>query len=168
MAGSEPSSEWFHVKRSVKAPVKEPKERGRPSAYSPEIATALCTRLINGQSLRSVCRDLSMPSISTVYEWLFVHPQFSEQYTRAKEDQADTYADEIIDIADNSSADLIPGEDGKMRVDHEAINRSRLRVDARKWVASKLKAKKYGERVEQLHVGDKDRPIVLSPIDADL
>jgi hypothetical protein len=109
-----------------------------------------------------------MPAISTVFVWMHKYPIFMEHYAHARESQADTYADEIIDIADDGSGDWITDAEGNRRVDQDCIARSRLRVDSRKWIASKLKAKKYGEKVEQLHVGDKDRPIMLTPVDADI
>ncbi len=141
---------------------------GRRTDYCPETAVILCTRLVEGESLRSICRDPQMPGISTVFQWLHAQPIFAEHYAHAREAQADTYADEIIDIADDGAGDWIIDADGNRRVDNDAIQRSRLRVDARKWIASKLRSKRYGEKVEQTHVGDKDRPIVVSPIDADI
>jgi hypothetical protein len=141
---------------------------GRPSDYTQETASLICERLVEGESLRSICRDEAMPAIRTVFLWLGKHEAFMQQYAHARESQADTYADEIIDIADDGSGDWIIDSDGNKRVDQDCIARSRLRVDSRKWIASKLKSKKYGEKVEQTHVGDKERPIVLAPIDADL
>ncbi len=89
-----------------------------------------------------------MPAIQTIYLWLGCHPEFMAQYAQAREDQADTLADEIIDIADDSSHDTITDpETGEERANSEWINRSRLRVDARKWVAAKLKPRKYGDKL---------------------
>lgn len=120
----------------------------RPSDYTPEIAAEICAKLVMGESLRSICGAEDMPAIATVYLWLGKHPEFMEQYTRAREDQADTLADEIIDIADDKAGDTIVDQDGNERADTEWINRSRLRVDARKWVAAKLKPKKYGDKTD--------------------
>ena len=66
-------------------------------------------------------------------------------YTRAREVQAEIMAEEIIAIADDSAGDITIDEDGREIVNHEAIQRSRLRVDARKWVAAKLLPRKYGD-----------------------
>lgn len=120
----------------------------RPSDYTPEKAADICAKLVMGESLRSICAAEDMPAIATVYLWLGKHPEFMEQYARAREDQADTLADEIIDIADEASRDTITDADGNETCNSEWINRSRLRVDARKWVASKLKPRKYGERMD--------------------
>lgn len=106
----------------------------RPSDYTPEKAAEVCTALIEGKSLRSICAADDMPAIATVYLWLGKQHEFMEQYARAREDQADTLADEIIDIAD--------------KADNDNANARRLQVDARKWVASKLKPKKYGDKLD--------------------
>lgn len=126
---------------------------GRPSTYTKAIAAEICSKLSEGMSLRQICRDDDkMPTMSTVYLWLMSHQEFSDQYTKARDEQADTLADEIIDISDNGTNDWMeindPDNPG-YRANGEAVNRSRLRVDARKWVASKLKPKKYGEKVAQ-------------------
>jgi hypothetical protein len=125
---------------------------GRPSDYTPETANAICTLIVDGMSLRSICKRDGFPDVSTVYRWLANHEDFCEQYARAKEDQADTLADDIIDIADDGSNDYVTKtrEDGSTyeTVDYDHIARSRLRVDSRKWIAAKLKPKKYGEKIE--------------------
>ena len=102
---------------------------GRPSKYSEELADAICTRLAQGESMRSVCRDEDMPVMDTMWRWIREKEDFSEQYARAKQESADAIIEDILDIADE-------GED---------VARDRLRIDARKWVASKLKPKKYGD-----------------------
>src|SRR5260370_2842775 len=78
---------------------------------------------------------------------------FRDQYARAREEQADKLFREIIEIADDASGDYVTTSDGKTIVDHEHIQRSRLRVDARKWAAARLAPKKYGDRVEHDHKG---------------
>ena len=75
------------------------------------------------------------------------------RYTRAREAQADKFFREIIEIADDASRDYVATSDGKRIVDHENIQRSRLRVDARKWAAARLAPKKYGDRIEHDHKG---------------
>lgn len=81
--------------------------------------------------------------MATVCKWLVDFPKFTEQYTRAREAQADALVDEILEIADEAERDI--GKDGK--ANHELVQRARLRVDARKWVAAKMRPKKYGERI---------------------
>jgi hypothetical protein len=116
----------------------------RPSDFSLDLAAEICARLAEGQPLVKICRDDAMPGTSTVYRWLADKPEFRELYARAREDQADTLADEIIDIADQ--------KDGEADTP-DSVNRARLRVDARKWIASKLKPKRYGDKIDHEHTG---------------
>ena len=116
------------------------------STFTEDTGDAICERLIEGESLRSICRDENMPNAATVCRWLAANQAFREQYALARESQGDTYADEIVDIADDKSNDTIKDEQGQERPNTEWITRSRLRVDARKWVASKLKPKVYGDK----------------------
>jgi hypothetical protein len=124
---------------------------GRPSDYTPAIADEICTRLANGESLRAICasdRDDFIPHIGTVLRWVGQHEDFREQYARAREIQAETMADEIIGIADDADIDAGAG-----------VAKARLQVDARKWVASKLLPKKYGDKLQQEVSGPDGQPI---------
>lgn len=102
-----------------------------------------------------------MPAVSSVYLWLLKNKVFSDLYARAREDQSDTLADQIMEIGDEIPMMVITDEDGKVtkRMDPAGINRNRLRVDARKWIAAKLKPRKYGDR--QILAGDEKAPIEI-------
>jgi hypothetical protein len=127
---------------------------GRPSSFSEEMADKICDALADGQSLRSVCRDPEMPSQSAVFRWLADPDRaaFREQYARAREAQADALFDEMLDIADDGSNDWMKRnrQDGTTEdvLNSEHIQRSKLRVDARKWMASKLNARVYGDKLD--------------------
>ena len=124
---------------------------GRPTKYNQKLVTVICERIANGESLRKICQDDDMPNKNNVRLWLKKYKEFRAQYARARDEQADFYAEEIIEIADDSSNDtkkITKGDKEIEVVSHENVNRSKLRVDARKWIASKLKPKKYGDRVE--------------------
>lgn len=126
---------------------------GRPSDFTKEIGDAICAQLAEGISLRTVCLAEDMPSKTSVFRWLREHEEFRDQYARAKEEAADAFVEEMIDISDDGSNDWMEqlDDEGKTkgwRENGEAIVRSRLRVDTRKWIASKLKAKKYGDKLE--------------------
>jgi hypothetical protein len=129
----------------------------RSAKFSNALAARICNRLAEGESLRSICLDEKMPAQSTVFRWLGDdrYAKFREQYARAREAQADAIFDEILDIADDGSNDWMERrrEDGSVDevVNHEHIQRSKLRVDARKWMAGKLAPKKYGEKVQLDH-----------------
>ena len=135
------------------------KPTGRPTTYTEEIALEICTRITEGEPLTRICRDDHMPAVSSVYLWLLKNKTFSDLYTRAREDQSDTLADQIMDIGEEVPMMVITDEDGKVtkRIDPAGVNRNRLRVDARKWVAAKLKPRKYGDR--QVLAGDPDAPL---------
>lgn len=126
---------------------KEPKPMGRPSLFTPEIVGIICARIADGESVRTICASEDMPAMSTVFKWLNEHKEFVEQYACAREMQADKYAEEIIKIADDGSNDTYLDDEGQPRTDHDVVARSRLRVDARKWYASKLAPKKYGDKL---------------------
>lgn len=133
----------------------------RPTSYNEELGLNICSEIAHGKSLVSICKQEGMPSVVSVYSWLNDerYKTFLNNYTCAREDQADTLADEIIDIADESST-TVKEHDGFTEVvfDSTAVARNRLRVESRKWVASKLKPKKYGDKVQtelsgELNVG---------------
>ncbi len=135
---------------------------GRPSSFSDDVADDICERIADGESLRSICAADGMPNKATVFRWLRGNEAFRDQYVRAKEAQAEALADEIVDIADDGHNDWMKrryGEDERWVENGEAIQRSRLRVDARKWVASKLLPKKYGDRQMLEHSGPDGGPI---------
>ena len=126
---------------------------GRPTLYSLEIALEICDRIADGESLVKICSDAKMPKKTAVYEWLLRHKEFAEIYARAREDQADTLADEIHAISDELPQQIVDDK-GKTRYDSAYVQWQKNRVDARKWVAAKLKPKKYSDRIA--HVGDNE------------
>lgn len=132
----------------------------RPSKFTKKLAEEICVRIMDGESLRRICADENMPVRDTIYRWMLQFKSFSDQYARAREIQAETMADQIVDIADDGLNDTyIDPKTGATMVDHDVIQRSKLRVDARKWVASKLAPKKYGEKIVQEITGKDGAPI---------
>ena len=94
----------------------------------------------------------NFPTYSTIMKWLSEDKELSDKYARAKEAQADFMADEMLDIADDGRNDWMTrtgrdGEDYEV-INKEVIQRSKVRIDTRKWLASKLKPKKYGDKVQ--------------------
>lgn len=135
---------------------------GRPSIYSEALAKEICWKLSQGESLRKICRGDDMPDITTVLAWASdkSHP-FSQQYARAREIQAETLVEEIIAIADEAEDDFIVTESGREVFNKEAVMRSKLRVDARMWAASKILPKKYGPKVDVEHTGGMKVRVVI-------
>lgn len=116
---------------------------GRPTDYNEDAEEYICLMIADGHSLKSICEGIKdeegnvqdvpeyMPSRVTVYNWLATYKPFLNKYTHAREEQAEKFAQEIVDIADDKTGD---------------VQRDRLRVEARKWVASKLKGSLYGDK----------------------
>jgi hypothetical protein len=147
----------------------------RPTDYSQEIADKICEAIADGKSLRSICLADDMPNKATVFRWLNLHQEFSDQYARARDEQAETLADDIVSIVDGAANPLMVDgvpmmNDGKpvMVTDAASVAHARLKMDARKWVASKLKPKKYGDKldVDAKHSGTV--VLQLTESDADL
>jgi hypothetical protein len=111
-----------------------------------------------------------MPSKTAVLKWLANgdHPDFVAQYARAREAQADHFADEILEIADDGTNDWTTrrnGDDEEYEVvDHEHISRSKLRVDARKWLMAKMAPKKYGDKLTQEFTGADGGPVLFKTL----
>lgn len=101
--------------------------------YSEAVADEICERLSNGESLRTICLDDHMPDRNSVFAWIVRHEDFAAKYARAREAQAEFLVDELVAIADNPE---------------EEVQRSKLRLETRRWIAEKLRPKKYGPKVE--------------------
>lgn len=128
---------------------------GRPTKYTTELADKICElTATTSKSLKTICEEVGVAPV-TVLQWLANEKdkEFTYKYARAKEAQADAMFEEIIEIADDEAKDLLDGEFGQQG-NAAAVQRAKLRVDARKWAASKLAPKKYGDKVE--HTGNLD------------
>jgi len=129
-------------------------KHGRPTKYTPELGKRICEELASGRTLRSVCRDdETMPDERTVRSWAIdpEHP-FSPQYSRAREIGYYSMADEITEISDDARNDWMErfGKDGESlgwQLNGDHVQRSRLRVEARKWLLSKALPKLFGDKV---------------------
>ena len=126
-------------------------KRGRPTSYTPELAELICQRTATHTvGLNRLCVMFDdMPDRTTVNLWRWVHPEFSIKYAQAKMFQADLLAEECMEIADDKSDDATYDEMGNEVCNTEFIARSRLRIDTRKWLASKLLPKQYGNHSEE-------------------
>lgn len=123
------------------------------TTFTQEVADVICDRIATSTlSIKNICEsDEHLPNVSTVLRWLRTNEEFRTQYTRAKEEQADMLIEEMIDIADDGSNDLmtvIRGDKEYEQENKEVTSRSKLRVETRKWIAAKLKPKKYGDKLD--------------------
>lgn len=141
---------------------KSKKKPGAPTKKTSALCAKICEGLAIGKSARSMCIEVGI-SQRVLWKWLENDEEFVQQYARAKEIGLDYMAEDMLDIADDGSNDWMdkndpdnPGYD----FNSEHVQRSRLRVDARKWYLSKLAPKKYGDKVVNEHQGgDPDKPI---------
>lgn len=118
---------------------------GRPTKFSKELGDEICRMIGEGYSARSVCTDKSI-TLATLYRWLRENEEFKSQYDRAREDAADTLVDELMEIADTE----------------DDVQRAKLKIDARKWVASRMKPKSWGEKQQHEHSGPDGGPLEVS------
>ena len=110
----------------------------RPSKYSEKLVDRMLEEIASGRSVIGMCREEEWtPNADTWYRWLYKIEGLSDRYARAKSHQSEREADIILDIADNAT--------------NQDYQVARLRVDARKWIASKLLPNKYGERTQIDH-----------------
>lgn len=121
----------------------------RPTLYTPEVAERILAQMAVGKSLRSICAPDGMPAESTVRLWAVTDRDgFAAHYARAREAQMEALSEDILEISDDASRDIHVKEDGTEVADHELVQRSKLRVDSRKWLMSKLAPKKYGDKLD--------------------
>ena len=138
----------------------KPGRSGRRSLYTPQLADEICERLAKGESLNAISNDPRMPPRTTVIEWVENNREgFADRYTRARQRGYELMAEELVDISDDASNDWMVRA-GLTVPDYEVVQRSRLRVETRKWLLSKMLPKQFGDRVTQELIGDGDRPIV--------
>lgn len=151
----------------------------RSDEYNEYQAGRICELIATStQGLRAICAENyesgDVPkSPSTVYKWLSTHTDFAEQYARAREAQAHLLAEEQVEIADDGRNDWMErhGENNiGWQVNGEHVQRSKLRIDTRKWIASKLHPKVYGERTAvdlngSLNIGDADEGEIMAKIE---
>jgi hypothetical protein len=127
--------------------------------FTQAVADAVCNRLADGESLRRAAVAEGVTH-TTVLDWVRENPQFADQYARAREVGYQLLADQIVEISDDASRDIIETEHGP-KTDSEVVARSRLRVDSRKWMLSKMLPKIYGDKIETTHqVGESIRAVV--------
>jgi len=145
-------------KKKKEPPKNKPKAKrkvGSPTIYNTKLADKICEVVATsnlGTNKLCLIHKAWMPSQDTIYKWRYRHQKFAENYAKAKAQQAELLAEEIIDIADDGFNDTYIDDEGLVKTDSDVIQRSRLRVDTRKWYASKLAPKIYGDarRVENL------------------
>lgn len=138
-------------------------KKGRPTQYCKQLALEICDTISStSKGIKLLCKNNQhWPCQDTIFTWLKVYPEFSEQYARAKKCQVDVLVDELLEIADDSTQDQEINDQGITVFNSEKVARSRLRIDTRKWLACKLVPRVYGNKVE-------DSPEINSKVKEDL
>lgn len=138
------------------APARERKSR---VVYSDELLNVILDRVSAGEALSAVCSSDDMPTRKAFFEWVAKDPSIKDKYEFAIQMRADGLVDEMLAIADDGTRDTYIDAEGNEKTDQDVIARSRLRVDARKWLAGKMAPKKYGDRTTL--AGDSENPLAV-------
>lgn len=120
----------------------------RPTQYTPQLGERLLERMANGVTATEICRDPTMPTWGVLKRWERDYPDFGRRYETARRQCCEYMTDEIITIADNAANDYIQRSTGGLVFNREGFERSRLRIDSRKWTASKVLRHVYGDKSE--------------------
>ena len=137
---------------------------GRPTLYSSDVAASICAYIASGKSLINYCKQHAI-DYTTVAKWLNKYPEFFEAYARARLEQAEFMADEIIELSDETP-DMSRDKNGNMVIDSAWVTNQKNRVEARKWIIAKLKPSKYGDK-QHLEITGKDgEPLSIRLIEA--
>lgn len=136
---------------------------GRPKGYTKKIAQQICEQLAQGKSLNRICKQEGYPDKATVFRWLLCPElkEFCDNYETSRRIQAYGLADDIIEIADYGENDTyiaMVDDEAVIKTNIDHIQRSKLRVDTRKWVLSKLLPKKYGDKIETPKEPEDEKP----------
>ncbi len=129
------------------------RKAGRPRIpYDADVASEICDRIAQGQGMREICQDASIPSRFVVYNWMAAEPTFYAAYARAREHQCDAWADDMREIADNASNDYMERIAKNGEIEHvpnpETVQRSKLRIDTLKWLMSKYSPRRFGDKID--------------------
>ncbi|URC15503.1 terminase small subunit [Octadecabacter Antarctic DB virus 2] len=119
---------------------------------TPEIIDEILNRVTKGEAIVKICgkdRDDFLPSTAAWYKWLDADEALVDRYARACEARAAVIFEDILSIADDGTNDYKSTEDGALLLNSEHIQRSRLRVDSRKWMLAKMQPQKYGDKITQ-------------------
>ena len=131
-------------------PTKTPK--GRPSIFSQDLADTICARISLGESMRSVCRDENMPPQQTIFRWFRERKDFCEQYERACAERTDSQQEDLLEMGDLA---IQHAEATDPKAVGAVVSAYKLKADNLKWSMSKMKPKKYGDKLDVTSDGEK-------------
>ena len=122
---------------------------GRPTLYNEKLANKIYIAIsTSSKGITRLCKeDKSLPDQDTVYKWIADKPEFLEIYLKAKRNQMNYLCEQMLDIADDTEHDYKKNREGNIVANNELVNRSRLKIDTRKWLMAKLMPKVYGDKI---------------------
>ena len=127
----------------------------RSTKLTKELTKEICTHITEKKTLIQIYHNENIPTTWTIKKWVTKHEEFDTMYAKTREIQINTFTNQIIEIAEDGSNDWIEKETKKNRLietlDHEHFERSKLRIDTRKFLMSKITRHKYGEKITQKH-----------------
>lgn len=131
----------------------ETNKLGRPTSYTPELANLICSRIAEGRSLRSICRDYDdLPVMATIFTWLSTRKDFLEQYEQACRERTEAQQEELLEMGDKA---IEHAEEANPKAANAVVSAYKLKADNLKWSMSKMKPKKYGDAIDVTSGGDK-------------
>ena len=140
------------------------RKHGKDFTYTREVFESIIARVATGESVRSICKDEGMPSRDTFFVWLYRDPSLADQYAHAKAISAYADEDELNEISDDGTNDWMErrNKDGEIvgwQLNGEAVQRSRLRVETRRWLMERRMPTRFGQKVDVNHGVQPDNPL---------
>lgn len=137
------------------------KDEGRPSKYTKELGDNVCEGIANGWSIRSVCDKEDMPALTTVFKWIREIPEFTQQYAKATEERSEAHNESLLEMGDEA---IEKAQNVDPKASGAVVQAYKLKADNFKWSMSKMKPKKYGDKVDVTSAGEaiKGNTIILS------
>jgi len=118
---------------------------GRPMKWPPEhpVWLEIVGQVSSGKALSTVLRQDNMPTWVGFHAMVAQDAKLATAYEKAVQDRADRLADEILQLSDEPMPEHLEGA-----MASAWVQQKRMQVDARKWIASKLKPRTYGDRID--------------------
>ncbi len=129
----------------------------RPSDYTQDLADKICTIISQGSSMRTACKADDMPDITTVFRWIRTNNEFRLQYERAREERTEAQQEDLLELGDDA-VQLAQKVDFK--ASNAVVSAVKLKADNMKWVMSKMKPRRYGDKIDMTTNG-KDLPVPI-------
>lgn len=124
----------------------------RPSIFTKKLGDKICQEIANGWSIRTVCGAENMPSLSSVFKWIREKPEFSQQYARATEERTEAHSESLLEMGDDA---IEKAQEVDPKASGAVVQAYKLKADNLKWSMSKMKPKKYGDKLDLTSGGEK-------------